>query len=99
MANNYEFKGFDCNNCGLITEDQACETKDPNIAIGWNCNECDGNAYPQFGPVPNPDPDEEEDDEPGFPYTTFCPDAVYADTHDPARCRYCAWLDREDCWI
>ena len=85
----YEFKGFDCQNCGLITEEQTRETKDPNNDTGYACLKCEDVAFPQFKG------EEGEESGPGFPYLAFCPDAIYAaDTHNPETCKHCQSLSK-----
>ncbi len=92
----YEFTGhYDCINCGLIPEDQVCESNDPNCSTGYTCNKCNESVIAQFGPIPNSE-DSEDNDEPGFPWLTVCPDSIYApETHDPKTCKYCIWLNQE----
>lgn len=47
---NYVFEGFQCENCGMLTDDQVEETQNPDIDTGFVCRRCTCMVFPKWRP-------------------------------------------------
>ena len=47
MSEDYEFIGWECENCGMLEESQITEDDSGDESL-WMCNRCTGSAFLRF---------------------------------------------------